>query len=314
VAKIKSERHHWWPECVSEYWADAEGGVHWLSPDGTVRRSTPNNFGVIGNGHSIKMGSGSSPESWWDSSFEAEFQNADSSFPRLIEWLSTLDHCSPPFDRPLESRIMAQPVTDEQFRMLFECIVSLAARSPMHRERAVGLAENLREPLAERERNALIGYNIRYALRNAMRNFSNYGKAMVIYSPEREFIFGDGFFHNLTTQGEHWYNPQILVPLTPWMSVLFAKPITFGSEPRLMTVVTSADETSILNDVIQVYSRNMIFYRSEKPMIREEFMSGKHMIFRDHVNPVSELIHKIPGIPPRDTALDDFFEILRRRK
>jgi hypothetical protein len=35
---------------------------------------------------------------------------------------------------------------------------------------------------------------------------------MIIFSPKREFIFGDGFFHNLTVQGEHWHHPKMLVP------------------------------------------------------------------------------------------------------
>jgi hypothetical protein len=51
MAKLNSERHHWWPECVSDFWKDDDGGVNWMLPDGTLRRSSPNNFGVIGNGH-----------------------------------------------------------------------------------------------------------------------------------------------------------------------------------------------------------------------------------------------------------------------
>lgn len=314
MAKVKSERHHWWPECVSQYWADAEGGVHWLLPDGEVRRSTPNNFGVIGNGHLIKLGDDPGVGSCWDTSFEAEFQTADNNFPRIIEWLNSLDHCAPPFDRPIGSRILPQPVEDEQFSALIECVVSLAARSPMHRERGVALAEHLRGPLPERERNSLIGANIQRTLRNAVRNLGGRGKAMVIFSPEREFIFGDGFFQNLTVQGEHWHHPKILAPLTPWMSVLFTRPMSYGLEPRLVTLVASPQETDGLNDTVQVYARNALFYRSERPTVGEAFTCGKHRVFKGHRNPVDFLIHEIPGVSPRDNRLDDLFDAIEQRQ
>jgi hypothetical protein len=56
VTKIKSERYHWWPECVSDYWKDDEGQAHWIWPDGTIKCMPPKNLGVIGNGHHIKLG------------------------------------------------------------------------------------------------------------------------------------------------------------------------------------------------------------------------------------------------------------------
>lgn len=314
MAKIKSERHHWWPECVSEYWADDQGGVHWLLPDGEIRRSTPNNFGVIGNGHHIKMGGNSDVPNPWDSSFEEEFSKADSNFPGIIDWLDTLDRCDPPFERPVASRMRAQVVDDDRFGLLIECLLSLAARSPMYREKGVALAEHYRGPLPERERNVIIGYNISRALRNAVRGIGGGGKALVIYSPEREFIFGDGFFHNLTVQGEHWHHPKLFVPLTPWTSVLFTRPMSYMTLPKLVTLVASAEEAVALNYAVQVYSRNAIFYRSEKPVVDEAYTQGRHLVFADHRNTIDELIYEIPGVPPRDTRMDDFDDMLRARR
>ncbi|MGZ5782841.1 MAG: hypothetical protein ACXWI3_05690 [Croceibacterium sp.] len=312
MAKVKSERHHWWPECVSEYWADPDGGVHWLQANGEVRRATPNNFGVIGNGHLIKLGDDPAVGSVWDTSFEAEFQAPDSNFPRIIEWLNSLDRCDPPFDRPIRSRVLPQPATDEQFSALIECLVSLAARSPMYRETAASLAEHYRGPLPERERNVLIGANIQRTLRNAVRNLGDRGKAMVIFSPEREFVFGDGFFHNLTIQGEHWHHPKMLVPLTPWISVLFTRPMGYRPDPRLVTLVASPVETDELNYVIQIYARNALFYRSECPKIDEAFTCGRHKIFTNDRNAVDRLIYEIPGVPPRDPRMDDVIDLIER--
>lgn len=312
MAKLKSERHHWWPECVSEHWADAGGGVHWLSPAGKIRRATPNNFGVIGNGHLIKLGDDPAVGSCWDTSFEREFQMADNNFPRVIDWLNSLDHCDPAFDRPVSSRILSQPVELEQFAALFECLVSLAARSPMHRERAISLAEHCRGPLPERERNSLIGANIQRTLRNAVRNNGNRGKAMVIFSPEREFIFGDGFFQNLTVQGEHWHYPKMLAPLTPSINVLFTRPMSYRPEPRLVTLVASAAEADALNYAVQVYARNALFYRSERPEVDEAFTCGRHQVFANDRNSVDTLIYEIPGVAPRDPNMDAVIDLIER--
>ncbi|WP_447414900.1 hypothetical protein, partial [Clostridium perfringens] len=105
----------------------------------------------------------------WDQNYEAEFQAADDAFPRVIEWLDGLERAGPPFEIPRQERILPQQITDEQFLDLLQCVVSLAVRSPMHRERSVSLAEHLRGPLPERERNNLIGANMRNAQRDAVK-------------------------------------------------------------------------------------------------------------------------------------------------
>jgi hypothetical protein len=293
---------------VSERWANADGGTHWLRPDGTTTCSTPNNFGVIGNGHFIKMGNEPGEVTPWDENFEAEFQHADSIFPSVIDWLDSLDRAGPPFERPVPERVTAVGASDQQYADLLECIVSLVVRSPKHREGAVALAEHLRGPLPERERNRLIGANMRHSQRNAVKEIGARGKAMIIFSPEREFIFGDGFYHNFSVPVQHLHNPKMLVPITPWMSVLYARPTSYRTEPRLATFVANAAETDALNYAVQVYARNAIFYRSEKPEITNAFAQGKHLVFKDHRNSVEQLIHSIPGVPPPDPNLDWFVD------
>ncbi len=266
----------------------------------------------MGNGHFIKLGNDPAVGSPWDSSFEAEFQSADNDFPRVIDWLSSLDRCDPPLDRPVGTRILPQSAEDQQFSTLVECLVSLAVRSPMYRERVVAPAEDSRGSLPKRERNSLIGTNIRRALRSAVTNIGGSGKAMVIFSPEREFIFGDGFFHNLFGPGEHWHHPKMFVPLTPWMSVLFTRPIGYLMDPRLVTMVASPAETDELNYAVQVYARDMLFYRSERPLVDESFACGKHQVFANDRNPVDTLIYEIPGIPPRDPNMDAVIDLIER--
>jgi len=302
VTRLKSERHHWWPECVSEFWKDADGCAHWMLPSGEIKYLRPKNFGVIGNGHHIKLGRKPSESTAWDESFEAEFRQADSDFPRVIEWLEGLDRESRPLAAP-NSRFLKQDADDNRVRMLVEGIVSLAVRSPMAREAAVGLTERLKGPLPERERNGIMGLNMRHCQRMVADSIGTRGKFAIIYSPEREFIFGDGFLHNIMSPSHPPMSPKILVPLTPGISVLYASPLQYTVEPRLSTFVASADEAELLNNTVQVYARNAIFYRSEQPAITADFRHAQHRRYSEP-NPIDNLIQFIPGVPPRDTSLD----------
>lgn len=170
MGKTKSERHHWWPECVSQRWADEGGGVNWLLPDGEVRRAKPAAFGVIGNGHFIKLGNTPGEATPWDQNFETEFNNADDRFPAVIEWLKSLDY-QPRVGASRRMRFVPQPSSDALFGQMVESLSSLAIRSPMTREACVSLAEHFRGPLPEWERNSLITANMRDMHRCAVRAF-----------------------------------------------------------------------------------------------------------------------------------------------
>lgn len=305
MGKLKSERHHWWPECVSQHWADQDGGVHWLRPSGETIRSTPNNFGLIGNGHHIKLSGDPCAPSPWDESFEAKFQTADGNFPKVIAWLDELPRTTAALEQPIAARMISLGPTDGQWSQLIECVVSLAVRSPMHRDGAVRAVEQFRGAIGSKERNSLIGLNIRHSLPTALKQIGGRGKAMVVFSPAREFIFGDGFFNNLTPPVDRLISPKLFVPLTPRMGVLFVRPSRYLVEPRLVTLVVSDQEAEKLNRAVQVYAKDSIYYRTECPVITDDFSQAKHLVFANHCNPIDELIREIPGIPSRDKC--DFF-------
>lgn len=308
--KLKSERHHWWPECVSDYWKNDDGCVHWLRADGTEKTLPPKNCGVIGNGHHIKLSKKKDEGSVWDESFEHVFQAADSNFPKVIDWLKTL----PSQDRRDahgKDRFLGCPAPDSLIGHLVEGLVSLAVRSPMTRETGASLAEHFRGPLPERERNVLIGMNMRDMQKRIVENIGGRGKFVVIFSPDREFIFGDGFYHTITAGGNAPLYPVILAPITPEISVLYARPMQYGVEPKLSTIVFKAEEAESLNDMLQVYAKRSIFYRSEPPRIVEAFGKDQHLTYSVYDHPVDRFIHSIPGVPPRDNSLSEILMGLR---
>ena len=311
MPELKSERHHWWPECVSEHWKGTDGCVTWVSPDGKERRAPPKNFGVIGNGHHVKLGRGK--PTVWDHSFEAQFQKADDNFPAVIAWLDGLERDWVADANSRRDRFLAQPASDDIVSLLVECIVSLAVRSPRFRERAVAVAEHLRGPLPEQERNSLIAMNMRNSQRVVADSIRVHGKFAVLFSPKREFIFGDGFYSTLTAPADAPNSPKMLVPITPHISVLYARPNSYGTNPKLVTMVVSDDEAKGLNDAVQVYAKDFIFYRSEKPELTEPFQQRQHLMYADPAHPIERLIDAIPGVPPRNKALDNLIRRSPRR-
>ncbi|WP_204113641.1 hypothetical protein [Shimia biformata] len=283
---------------------DDTGVVHWVLPDGTERHAPPKNFGVIGNGHFIKLASKPGETTVWDTNFESVFQQADQNFPFVIEQLQGFafdDRRG--FSR--RERFVHQDCSDEFFSQLVEGIVSLAVRSPKTREAAVSLAEKLRGPLPERERNSLIGANLRHMHDEAVKQFGARGIAVVIQSAKNEFIYGDGFYHNLTSPANPPNLPRILVPITPEIAVLYAIPLQYSPQKRLSTLVIDQAETKSLNDVLQIYARQALFYRSEKPTVINEFNGGEHLRFANSNNLVEEIVCDAPGVAPMNTQLVD---------
>lgn len=308
--KLKSERHHWWPECVSEVWKDSCGFVTRLTPDGETRSAPPKNWGVIQNGHIVKIADDPSVFCPWDESYEHQFHNADSNFPKVIEWLEhgyseDRRHLT---DRP--KRFTPMDIEDDMFSLVIECIVSLASRSPRTRDRAVALAEHFNGPLPPRKRDGLIGMNIRHFHRDVVRNIGGRGKVAVLYSPEKEFIFGDGFFHTLVSPPTPPHNPMILVPITPNIAVIYARPMQYSTEPRLVSIIANDEEVEAINESVQIHSRDMVFYRSQKPTIIEPFKRNLHLIYANNDNPIDYIIHAIPGIPDRDREMERWLESL----
>lgn len=290
MKKLKSERHHWWPETVSEFWKNSQGGVHWLRPDGSEKVLPAKQLGVIGNGHHIKFSSNPNEETVWDESFEGHFDTADSNFKYVIEWLEALPRKKR--EGRLEERFDPFPAPDNKIALLAECLVSLAVRSPMTREAAVSLAERLRGRLETRERNRIIGLNMRNMHKAAVKDIGVRGKFLAIYSPDREFIFGDGFFHNITTVNLT-IAPRILAPLTPHISMLYARPTMYSTEPRFMTFVATRDETKFLNDMVQVYAKDAIYYSTERPEILDAFRQGVHRMY-EFPHPLERLVSCLP--------------------
>lgn len=71
--QMTKENHHWWPECVSDFWMNDDGKVNMVLPTGQVKPVHPKAQGVIKNGHFIKLGKTNAEKTPWDWNFESVF-------------------------------------------------------------------------------------------------------------------------------------------------------------------------------------------------------------------------------------------------
>ena len=277
---LKTELHHWWPRTLADHWAAADGMVSVIRPNGAVHRAPPGAFGAITNAHHMKIGGP------WDSTFEPIFNQPDFEMADFVSWLGTLEASFAGADTSMVERISPQPLPDERRAQIARITASLLARSPgirnsikittEHFRREFGLAD----PSADK---SLIAVNQRGLYDAYRKGMENSGRWAILFSDEREFIAGDGFFHNFPASQDGFHSGRKLVlPILPTAAVVYMSPMQYPTEPKLVTLRLGADEVERLNEIAQVYASDFLFYREEKPTLSESFTCGGHRQFQYH--------------------------------
>jgi hypothetical protein len=283
--QLKSAQHHWWPKSLSKYWADNEGCVNAIFADGKIRRAPPKQFGAINNAHHIKVGS-AKVGSPWDCSFEGDFSKPDSQFFDLIRWLEAQDIRRCNASTELRSRIKPLVHSANVLQIIPECLASLAARSPATRERIRSSVSYFRREIGfEDDDDSLIAINQRDLYQQFLSDMRVGGRFAFIYSETSEFIYGDGFLHNFSTDLMHTSKPKAIIPLTPNISAIYQRPFSYYESPKVISVPVNENETAYFNDLIQIYSKDCVFFRSKKPAIREGFSDRQFRQLRYHRDP-----------------------------
>lgn len=277
---LKTELHHWWPRTLADHWAAADGMVSVIRPNGDVHRAPPGKFGAITNAHHMKIGGP------WDSTFEPIFNHPDNEMADFVSWVATLEAPFGGADVPMVERIAPQPLPDERRAQMARITASLLARSPSIRNsikitteyfrREFGLAE----PAADK---SLIAVNQRGLYDAYRKHMENSGRWAILFSDEREFIVGDGFFHNFpASQDGLGSGRKVVLPIIPTAAVVHMSPMQYPAEPKLVTLRLGASEVEGLNEIAQVYASEFLFYRDEKPVLSESFICGKHQVLQYH--------------------------------
>lgn len=274
---LKSERHHYWPRALSAFWADSEGQTSRLSHDGTILRGPPHNFGVIGNAHHVKLGEP------WEHTIETMFQNADSNIKYVVEYLLSL-RPKVRTSKPSTGKMSGADIPVQQRAQLGECIASLIVRSPAFRNIMKLTADSGRDGLPyanATDANNLIASNIAIEYRQISRSLQSGGKILIMYAETSEFIFGEGFLHNLGGGGIS-ANSKFLVPLTPDMAVAFTSPLVYFTQPVAVKTFLSASDVRKCNEIAQVYSKDYVYFRAKRPALTPQFQARQFLEYTYH--------------------------------
>jgi len=160
----------------------------------------------------------------------------------------------------------------------------------------------LRGPLPDRERNVLIGVNMMHCQRRISDSIGTSGKFAVLYALKREFVFGDGFYHNLSSVTQSGFGARMVVPLTPYITVFYARPVQYRTDPKLVALVLNDEEVDFFNRTVQIYSKQCLFYKGEIPDLIEEYRQYKHLVYATP-DPISNWVQDLSGVPAETKRL-----------
>jgi len=294
--ELKTALHHWWPRGLSKFWEDNGGGVTAINPDGTERRSSPDQFGAITNAHAVKI------DGPWSFSFESEFEKVDNRIPSLIPDLLS-------FEAPIEecninkTEFLSHNVNDDLLEDIGQLMASLVVRCPRNRNIILKTTEYYQSLFGIENPNVdknLINLNLRSAIRYVGNHFKN-GKYILAYTNSKEFIFGDGFYTNMATEGNVGHK-QSVIPITPVMTLVYSRPTRYFTYPRFVTCRLDDYYVELFNSLTKVYSGKRLFYRSQKPEFGDEFSRGEYLQYQYHEVPWLERflsnMHAIRGSVP----------------
>ena len=107
----------------------------------------------------------------------------------------------------------------------------------------------------------------------------------MLLSGESEFIFGDGFLHNISSVANTPHCPRCLIPLTPEIAVFYTRPVSYRTYPKGFVMNLTPDEVSFVNHTVQVYAKRELFFREIHPAIDPVFIKCEHRQYKYDAHP-----------------------------
>lgn len=283
------ESHHWWPQGLSNFWADQDGLTFRLTSSGEVKQSPPKNFGVISSAHAIKL------DGPWNATIEPIFDFADDNLPRIVTSILEMIRAEKTVDdranRHFQNRVRAYAMGRQERDAFAECLASLILRSPEFRNRIRLTINAYREDFGHSEisaRDNLIAGNIYQWFPNAVADFRQAHIAL-LYSHDSEFIFGEGYLNNVSGP-THTSNLRAVLPLTPELTAICFSGSGNRPPSQICSLAVTALEVSGINCLTQIYTKDYIYFRSQKPSILDIFARNQFLQRSHHEDALIESI------------------------
>ncbi len=282
----KSKKHHWWPVGLQSYWADENGDVSWIAPGGGTdkKRYKNENIGQIRRGHALR------PFGPWPADFEDDFI-IDNEVHNIIDALVGL---SPDGIKP--GHVTQSFMDDEACRKLLLFALSLIIRIPSNRHRfelyptMIGLPPNIEIGKANMNGHYRLARDFCKSSSIISINFT------VLYSVEPAFTYGDGCLDWLSSGLlSYGINGKAILTLTPYIAIYINTPTFTRSNKNITAVRATQFMIDRLNFIVQMYSKNRVFFLGRKPEETKEFRANEFYEHADHTDPLLEELDAISG-------------------
>tara|TARA_R110002020_G_scaffold337146_4_gene552649 strand:- start:2955 stop:3917 length:963 start_codon:yes stop_codon:yes gene_type:complete len=300
----KSRNHHWWPVTLQKHWTDRQGNLHWIEPDGTVDRKKAKNrkIGYSLHGHTIFQGTE------WESNFEKDFE-IDNDIPNIIGQIQELK----PFgrnakeffqllrlftkkDRKLKDMCKFYRLEEDLHRKLLLFIFSLLIRSPASRSRYESYPQMLGLPPNENVGKGNMSQSYHFATKLCKEGFITNQFFVLLHSPIKKFVFGDGCLDWLTSGLTfNSFRGKALVPLTPHICIYFCTPTSMTRSPNCASFSAAPWMVERINQITQIYSKDKIFFHGSPPEINEAFKQKDFLEHTERTDSLIDLLDELAG-------------------
>ncbi|MDF1634159.1 hypothetical protein [Mycoplana sp. MJR14] len=297
-----SKNHHWWPVALQRYWADSKRDVSWIEPDGRTDKKKFDNrkIGYKIHGHTILKGT------VWESSFENEF-DIDNEIHNIVRALKALaEQGKRPSelirmamlffkrDRKLRDMCNFHDMDDNLHRLLLTLIYSLLIRCPAARFRYEEYPRLFGFRPSENVGKANMLQSYRTAKKLCEKSISSNQKFVILHSPMKNFLFGDGLLDWLTVnENSYRISGKALIPLTPNICIYFCTTDSITSNHNCASLIAPNWIVDRVNEITQIYSRDKIFYLGKPPQIINSFRQNEFLEFENKSNDFIDILDEI---------------------
>ena len=304
----RSKNHHWWPVAVQSYWANNAGYVSWIEPSGIIseKRASNRRIGFKIHGHTIFRGSP------WESNFESEF-DIDNEVHAIIASLNKLKPYGQTLsdfislmkilfkkDRTLRDMCKFYSLEESLHRDLLLLIHSLLIRSPANRSRYEGYPAMFGLPPDEEVGKANMIQKYKIAKKLCQGGLISNQYFVLLHSPWKKFIFGDGSLDWLTSglTGNR-INGRTLIPLTPHLCVYFCTPTAMRPSPNCASLIAAPWMVDRVNEITQIYSKDKLFFLGNAPKLTDAFRQAQFLEHREKTDALIDMLDEVAGIKRR---------------
>ena len=252
------------------------------------------------HGHTIFRGSN------WETNFESEF-DIDNEVHVIVNTLKGLRPHGRTFselidlmkllfrkDKALRDMCKFHDLNEQFHRNLLLLVYSLLIRSPARRFSYEQYPKLAGLPPDENVGKANMGQNYASAKNLCQEGFISNQYFVLLHSPLKKFIFGDGSLDWLTdglVAGR--IDGRAIISLTPHLCVYVCTPKRMRPSPNCASLSVAPWMVDWVNEITQVYSKDKLFFVGKSPKLTEAFRRGNFLEHKKRVDALLGMLDEI---------------------